>query len=256
MFQNYVKRFICYSLLCHGLTCGAQSVQESKELDSLKPYRHINFSLDVKNMHLWRGFQVTSGAMTGASLYYITPSKNFKTGFWGGAGFDGTYKEVCFYINYQHKNFFADLLNSFNSTGYDSPNIFSYNRRTSPHFVDIALGYNFLNTNLRASLATMVLGRDVYIRADGSAENRFSHYAELKYTAWSIKDSNLKIFVGGSFSFISRSTFYSTKPNLVNIGVELNRTLSIFSYELPLSATFRINPEQKNGALQFAAHLF
>lgn len=249
-----LRMYLYYCLFFFSYICIAQNIKKRNKHDSLNSHRDINFSLDIKNMHLWRGYQVTSGAMTGASIYYLSPSKNFKTGFWGGAGFDGKYKEVCFYVNYQNKNFFTELLNSFNSTNYDHPDIFSFNRITSPHYVDITLGYNFPKLKLKASLSTVVLGRDIYTKLNGDIANRFSHYTELKYTAWATNDSNLKIFVGGAFSFIDQTTFYSSKPNFVNIGLEINRTVTLLSRELPLSATFRINPDQRNGALEFAAH--
>jgi len=218
----------------------------------------FDFSLDIKNMHLWRGYQVTSGAMTGASVFFQSGgNKNFKAGFWGGAGFDGKYKEVCFFINYKINGFFIDYLDSFNWTGYEeTADIFSYNRNSTRHFIDVTLGYNFVDIPLRAAISTVVQGRDIYIGSNGKIQNRFSNYAELKYTAWSSEDTNLKVFAGGAFSAVDKTTFYSSKANFVNIGIECNKTLQINNFKLPLTATFRINPEQKNGALEVAAHIF
>ena len=68
------------------LTSDIDSTEEAS-----KSYEPIHLNLEIKNMHLWRGYRVTSGAMTGVDLNYQSKNQKFKAGLWGGAGFNGEY---------------------------------------------------------------------------------------------------------------------------------------------------------------------
>jgi hypothetical protein len=51
--------------------------------------RLINFNFQLKNMHYWRGFAVTTAPMLGSNLYYQSPNEHWNMGVWGGMGFNG-----------------------------------------------------------------------------------------------------------------------------------------------------------------------
>ncbi|BAX81810.1 hypothetical protein [Labilibaculum antarcticum] len=229
--------------------------QEEKSLAD-----HFNINLDLKNMHLWHGSVVTSGAMMASSMEYSSTDQKFILGLWGGASFSGEYKEFSYYSKYKFtNNFYAELVSHNNYSNEENPDIFSYNKYSSPNFLDIAITYT-LSEDFPISIywSTILFGEggDYETQDDGSVTNSYSNYVELSYRIFKEKDTELKAFAGGAFSFITDKTFYSEKANMVNLGISLTHSLKIFSTSFPIRGTAMWNPETKLGALQLAITLF
>lgn len=252
-FKNFSLSFL---LILLGLILSTQAqAQEEKSIAD-----HFNINLDLKNMHLWHGSVVTSGAMMATSLEYSSLDQKFTLGLWGGASFDGDYKEFSYYSKYKFTpNFYAELVSHNNYSNEENPDIFSYDKYTSPNFVDIALGYTISkDVPLNIYWATILFGQggDYKTKDNGSITDSYSNYVELSYQIFNEKDTELKVFAGGAFSFTTDKTFYSDKANLVNLGLSLNHNLSIFSTSFPVNGTAMWNPETKVGVLQLAITLF
>lgn len=220
-------------------------------------YKPIDFNLQVKSMHLWRGYKVTNGTMSGLNVYYTSKDGNFSGGLWNGQSLDGNYTEFDYYVAY---NFGSGLSLSVwdinNFSDFPGADIFDYDNETTSHFVDVTLGYQVI-PELNVSWSTIVLGRDTYVDDDGSIENAYSNYIEVNGTVYDENGVNVGLFLGGAFSFADTdSHFYGSDPNIVNIGLSVGKTITLMGHDFPVGATAMWNPEQKYGAMQFSINIF
>lgn len=232
------------------------TIQEDKAI-SLDNF-DINFNL--KNMHTWHGSVVTPGAMMATSMEYKSNNDKFIVGLWGGTSFNGTYKEFSYYTSYQFTDRFKTSFISHNNySDSENPNIFSYDKFTSPNFVDIVLEYTVsdrLPLNIYWSTILFGQGGDFETDATGDITNSFSNYVQLSYPVLKKENTQLSLFAGGAFSFSTEKTFYSEKANIVNAGIKLDQNIKMFNTVLPVSATALWNPETKLGVLQLDIALF
>jgi hypothetical protein len=263
---NRIASLIALSLVFGPTPLFAQEIpaqvipgQDMPTEETVKPdeYHPVNFNMQVKNMHLWRGFKVTQAAMTGVDVHYLSRDGKFSAGIWGGAGFNGDYKEFDYYFSYTFGNFNLAVWDINNFSGRDSVRIFDYNPTTTSHFIDVTLSYAFPSLpRLNASWSTIIAGRDIYETEDGSSKNAYSNYVALDYLIYKGEVVNLHLFAGAGFAFGREQHFYGEKPNLVNLGLKAEKDIVIGGYRFPVSATGMWNPEQNYGALQVAVNLF
>lgn len=220
-------------------------------------YQPVDFNLQVKNMHLWRGFKVTEAAMTGVDVHYISRDGRFAAGIWGGAGFTGDYTEFDYYVSYAFEGFNLAVWDINNFSSFENANIFNYDPATTSHFIDVTLSYQVPTLpRLSASWSTIVAGRDTYMANDGELKNAFSNFVAIDYQVVKQDIVDVHLFMGGAFSFRNEQHFYGDKPNIVNIGVRAEKDIVFGEYTMPVSATGMWNPEQEYGALQFAVNIF
>lgn len=263
------KAILLISLLSGVYTMGIaethNSVQASPDTTSstkVKNFTGDNFNIGVnlKNMHTWHGSVVTPGAMIATSLEYKTADDKFTAGLWGGASFNGDYKEFSYYTSYQFtNNFKTSLISHNNYSNSENPNIFSYDKYTSPNFVDIVLEYTVSESfPLNVYWSTILFGNggDFEEKIDGEVNNSYSTYVQLTYDLISEDRTKLSVFTGGAFSPTTEKTFYSESANIVNIGIQLDKKINIFNHDLPVSTTAFWNPETKIGVLQLDINLF
>lgn len=243
------------------IICGVFLISNTlKAQDETSVSDNFSLALDLKNMHLWHGSVVTPGVMVASSIEYISANQKFVAGLWGGANYNGAYKEFSYYTKYCiTNNFNLSFISHNNYSDYDDPNIFSYNKVSSPNFVDVVLEYT-LSTEIPLTFywSTILFGNggDFETETDGSHINSYSNYAELRYRFFRKKPTQLSVFAGGAFSFFTEKTFYSKSANLVNLGMTLNHEVNFLSKEIPVVATAFWNPESNIGALQLAISIF
>jgi hypothetical protein len=60
----------------------------------------------------------------------------------GGAGFDGKYTEINYFVQYQKNNLSIALWDLFNTTGIETRGYF-YDKRTTTHLIDLRTSYRF-----------------------------------------------------------------------------------------------------------------
>jgi len=253
--NNYL-RFILFSLLGNALLL-AQTTQ-AHEKNSLADNFSIN--LNLKNMHLWHGSIVTPGIMMATAMEYQSDNKKFILGLWGGASTDGDYKEFSYYTSYMPgNNFSISLISHNNYSNSDDVDIFSYDKHTSPNFVDVVFEYT-VSTDFPLSIywSTILFGNggDYTTSSDGTVTDSYSTYTELRYQFFREQETQLTLFAGGAFSPTTRKTFYSERANITNFGLTLNRNVDFLSRAFPVAATAFWNPETKEGALQLDIKLF
>lgn len=243
----YISLFLA-SILLSNKTITAQN--ENSVADNFSVH------LELKNMHLWHGCVVTPGVMMASSIEYLSPNEKFVAGLWGGASFNGEYKEFSYYTTYHFtNNFNVSAISHNNYSNSENVNIFSYNKYTSPNFVDIVFQYTVSDQlPLKFYWSTILFGNggDFEIDEDGLDVNSYSNYVQLSYTLFSEKKTSLTLFAGGAFSFVTKKTFYSKNSNITNLGLTLSHDVDFLSKKFPVSGTAFWNPETKVGALQLA----
>ncbi|WP_372753511.1 hypothetical protein [Mariniflexile sp.] len=273
VFSNLTSNLVFLSfLVLFGVNVAF--AQETPEGDS---YKAFTAGAHLKNMHLWHGFVVHSGAMIATNLEFNSRNKKFTFGLWGGASFSGTdvtnkqtgenisanYKEFSIYTLYRFSDkFFIEAVTHNNYTGVeergDVLHYWSYDKTQGYNFVDINFGYN-ITPNTLLYFATIVGGGsgDYEVQADGSLKDSWTHYFEVKSKVWQKDDSSLSLFAGGAWSFITDKTFYTKDAgNLINVGATFSKNLNIGNYNLPVDVTAMWNPEQEKTVLQIDFTLF
>lgn len=220
---------------------------------------HLNGTL--QNMHLWRGLQVADGGVLAADLSLGLANDSFKIGLWGGSDFTGDYKEFDYYLSYSTHGFTVALWDIFNFSP-DLPyskNIFNYNKRSTSHFLDLSLGYNFeasLKIPLRLTWATNIAGRDL----NALDENRFSTWVYAEYSVFRNEHWTVDLGVGGTFALNYSSqdrseNFYGTN-NINQISLRTTYNLQLGRFAMPVFAHAMWNPDLKDGFLQVGINLF
>jgi len=233
--------------------------QESQE------YKPIDLNLQLKNMHLWRGFAVSNAPILASNLFYQTRDEKLRLGVWGGKSFDGSYREFDYYISYQSEGFTVSLWDIYNFSTSDliGGGVFDYDKRTTGRFIDLTLGYEFQDFPFLVAVSTIIHGRDSefmsipenpYLR---SGDLRYSTYMEARYNVIERDKYQFTVFVGGAFSLRgAEDTFYTSKPGLNFMGFTFNKKVEIGEFEFPIQATPAWNPDANRGFFEIAVSFF
>lgn len=220
----------------------------------------IGFNLQLKNMHLWRGLQVSNEVTLGSDLYFTDKSQAFKLGIWGGAGISGKYKEFDYYASYQHKGFQIsvwDIYNFSKDATYNNSEVFNYKAHETGHFVDVSVGYTFQGKfPLSLSWSTVIFGRD---RGATNKENLYSTYVYASYPILKDKFIDLEVGLAGAFALNAEegtsANFYASSAGIVNISLTASKKIEFGKYTLPISVMGMWNPKGNNANLQIALDL-
>ncbi len=254
--KNKFLRFIVLFIAGSSLLI----VQTSSAQDENSLANNFDINLNLKNMHLWHGSVVTPGIMMASSMEFTSDNEKFVVGLWGGASTDGDYKEFSYYTSYKlASNFSVSLISHNNYSDAEDVDIFSYDKYTSPNFVDVVFEYT-VSTDFPLSIywSTILFGNggDYATSSDGTVTDSYSTYTELRYQFFREQETQLTLFAGGAFSPTTRKTFYSERANITNFGLTLSRNVDFLSRAFPVAATAFWNPETKEGALQLDIKLF
>ncbi|MDE3743248.1 hypothetical protein [Maribacter polysaccharolyticus] len=227
----------------------------------------IDFNVDVKTNHLWRGLVITDKPMVAVfSKLKLNASGSFTTGFWGGMSVsndaDGTsYKEINYYVQYAENGFSIGLWDLFNTRSVESPDVWNYDQNSTTHLLDLRTSYTFDESfPLRLEADMLLYGSgDAQLNDDGDMEQRYSTYVEASYPLIRNSKVNLNGFVGAGFSLNGDTHLYGDGEqnfDLVNVGLTASKTLRFAELRFPVSATTLWNPSQKIARVQLAVSLF
>lgn len=223
-------------------------------------FKAVDFTVHLKNMHLWRGLQISNEVTATSDIYLQDKSKTFRLGVWGGAGINGNYKEFNNYFIASKYGFtFAvwDIYNFSPDATWNNREIFNYSARETGRFIDVSLGYRFKDIPLGLSWATVIFGRD---RGATNEKNLYSTYVYMDYPVCAQNGYDVKLGVGGAFALSpekgTNAHFYGKNPGVVNINVRVSKVLMLGTYKLPISAMAMWNPEQNFANLELAINLF
>ena len=227
----------------------------------------IDFNVDVKTNHLWRGLVVTDKPMVAVfSKWKLNKPASFITGFWGGMSFsndsDGTlYKEINYYVPYVKNGLPIGLWDLFNTRSVAVPDVWNYDKNTTTHLIDLRTSYQFNDSfPLRLEADVLLYGSgDSQFNSDGDLEQRYSTDVEASYSIIRDTQVNLKSFVGAGFSFDGDTHLYGDGDknfDLVHVGLTASKTLRFSDLSFPVSATTLWNPSQRIARIQLAISLF
>lgn len=245
---------ITLAVLALSLSTNAQTEEEP---------RRFNLTFQLKNMHYWRGYAVTTAPMMGTSLYYQSPNGQWKMGFWGGMGFDGEYREFDNFISWQKGNFSISLWDIYNFSTPDIAGlgIFDYDNDTTGRFVDLTFAYFFGEKfPFRLSTSTIVLGRDSdFVGSEPTTvvtrtgDLRYTTYIEGRYTIFNEKNHQLQAFIGGAIALAGEGeTFYSNRNAINFVGLSYARNVRIGNFIIPVQATPAVNPNAGHAFMELA----
>lgn len=248
-----IKTCIISLLLAVG--CLTANAQDKSPLD---------FTFQVKNMHLWRGIEVTSTALGAVDLNVSTKDQLLTFGIWGGAGFEGTYREFDYYVRLQKAGFSIeawDIYNFSKDAQHENDKLFNYNTHTSGHFIDLTAAYQLQgNFPLKVSWSTVVFGRDRGTTLSGKTKQRYSTYVAVDCPVLRHKIVNLDFTIAGAFALDkagdNNKNFYGNTDGIVNLSLTASKVLKIGSYKLPVAVTSMWNPQMDRGNIQIAFNLF
>jgi hypothetical protein len=250
-----------------GLTGYAQKTTVSDSsfvpTENIKPSR-LDFNVGLETSHLWRGLVINDGMTATGNIHYaLNEGQNFTVGIWGGAGFDGKYREINYYIQYQKNNLSIGLWDLFNTTGIENPEVFNYDELTTTHIIDLRTSYRFPKSfPLRVEADILLYSgiADRELNENNDSKSRHSTYVELSYPVIRNQKVNLNIFMGAGFAIDGKKHLYTNKTessfDIVNTGIKTTKDISIFNYKLPISATAMWNPANKIARVQLDINLF
>lgn len=224
----------------------------------------LDFNVGLETSHLWRGLVINDGMTATGNIHYaLNEEQNFTVGLWGGAGFDGKYHEINYYIQYQKNNFSIGLWDLFNTTGNNNPEVFNYDKNTTTHIIDLRTSYRFPESfplRIEADVLLYTGKNDRQLDENNDYNSRYSTYVEVSYPAIRNQKVNLDVFLGSGFALDGNSNLYRTDQGqnfgIVNTGIKATKSISVFDYKLPVSATAMWNPANKIARVQLDVNLF
>lgn len=262
-----MKKILFFSIISIiGLTGYAQKTTIENSVivtENTEPSR-LDFNVGLETSHLWRGLVINDGMTATGNIHYTFDQKrNFTVGVWGGAGFDGKYHEINYYVQYQKNNFSIGIWDLFNTTGIENPKVFNYDKLTTTHIIDLRTSYVFAEKfplRLEADIVLYSGLNDREINSDNDYKSRYSTYTELSYPVIRNKKVNLNVFMGAGFALDGKSYLYSKDQEssfgIVNTGIKASKDIEILNYKLPVSATAMWNPENKIARVKLDVNLF
>lgn len=219
-----------------------------------------NMKVNLQNMHLWRGMEVTDGLVITTDVSVSNPSESITAGVWGGMNTSGSYKEFDYYIQYSGDHLTISLWDIYNfspNANYNNKEIFNYKANESGRFIDATVAYTVSDKfPLKLRWSTIIFGRD---RDSDNESNKYSTFCYVEYPIYKFNRWTCDIGVGGAFALNCKdgsSHFYGNRAGVIETTAKLTYDLEIRNYSMPVSARAMWNPQDDNGFLQLSVQLF
>jgi len=229
-----MKKIGLLSIVLMALTItalGTEPLEENIKKDNSIKW---NGSVSMQNQHYWRGMQTGSGLSfeAGASL---SLSDGLTAGIWNGTALNSSYKEIDFYLTYSTHGYSFSVLDYYCPRDAVFSNEFGdLNETSTPHLVDIQVGYYPDHFPFSIMVSTMVWGDDL----DGQGKNNYSTYIELAYNN-TIEDMTTQLLVG----YNVWQSMYSESAGIVNIEATADyKIMQSGSFSLNCNTRFIYNP--------------
>ncbi|MDQ1806209.1 hypothetical protein RAH57_19650 [Chryseobacterium sp. CKR4-1] len=219
----------------------------------------LHSALQLRNSHLWRGQEVSSGFIYTGDVHL--DGKNFYGGFWAGGNADGSYKEFDNYIGYKNKHLMVELWDIYNfSPGatYNNKEFFNYNASETGRFWDFRSYYTISEKlPLVLSWNTVVFGRD---RDRDNTHNKYSSFVSTEYPFYTKENLAVRGRIGYAFALHNpkgeKGNFFAQEAGFNEISLIITKTFSIAGYQLPVGIWGMFNPVGNNAYLQFSVHAY
>lgn len=227
-------------------TVPPQEVTEKVVAAPVSTEKMFNANVSLHNQWYWRGSAIGLSPMV-ATMISMKTKSGFSIGSWNGFGLDGVFKDVDIFASYSVEGFTLAVWDVYNFTsptsGAADPktspvNYFDYKSKSTRHFIDVSLAYDFKKVPLSLFAATIVHGRDrgttaadqpdnVYTR---SGDNRYSTYLKGTYAFKPSETMSVKPYISYGFVFknVDNTSFWGAKANgVTEVGVTVSKSLKI-----------------------------
>lgn len=195
----------------------------------------VNFSVDFRSMHVWRGIATSTTPTLEPSLTFT--KNNYSTGIWAAQSIDGNYSEIDIYFKYDFRNFSFTVYDYYCPTSFSGGDEFAdFNEYTTKHTIELDIAYHGSpEVPFHFLIATMVYGDD---KNHETFDNYYSTYFEIGYNT-NIKHNNIQLFLG----FNAFPGYYGEKFGVVNSGLTVINHLDISKNRtIPFQASLITNP--------------
>lgn len=225
---------------------------KAQEKEAPSPFK---ISADLVSSYVWRGVLSTATPTPNIQPTISFSKGGLELGAWGSSDFNGSYKEVDFYVSYTIKQL------KFTVTDYDwnfKNRYFNYKNKETDHIFEGSVAYSGPESfPLSIAANVMFAGADKKydqtLNAINPAKQAYSTYFEFGYSF-----KNITPFLGITPSDGYYGDGYGGVKGfgVVNLGASFSKTLKITNdYSLPVKATVGFNPQKEDVFLVFAITL-
>lgn len=220
--------------------------------------QEIHSALQLRNSHLWRGLEVSSGLIYTGDVHI--DGKNFYGGFWAGGNTDGSYKEFNNYAGYKNKHLTLELWDIYNfspAATYNNKEFFNYNASETGRFWDFR-SYYLISEKLPLTLSwnTVIFGRD---RNKDNTENKYSSFVSAEYPVYKKENLEVRGRVGYAFALNNageKNNFFAKEAGFNEISLIISKNFTVAGYKLPIGIWGMWNPVGNNAYLQFSVQAY
>lgn len=209
----------------------------------------LEASLELSTKYVWRGIEYGAGAVTFAKISY--QKRNFDAYLEGVYSTNGSHSEIDLGIGYTYKWFYIGLADYYYPSAVSNKDkYFNLANRSTGHYIEM---YSILSPTkipLQLTLSSYVFGADKNLNG-GQA---FSSYAELAYF-YKFKDNNVLTLTLGSSLNKGFYTDYESGFNIVNVSLKYETNFTLGSFQLPVSASYIVNPYREKSYFTFSVFL-
>lgn len=221
--------------------------------------QEIHSALQLRNSHLWRGLEVSSGLIYTGDVHL--DGKNFYGGFWAGGNADGSYKEFNNYVGYKNQHLTLELWDIYNfspNATYNNKEFFNYNARETGRFWDFRSFYTISEkVPLTLSWNTVIFGRD---RDQNNTQNKYSSFVSAEYLVYKKEDLEIRGRIGYGFALNNpdgqKNNFFAKEAGFNEISLIISKSLTIAAYKIPVGIWGMWNPVGNNAYLQFSVQAY
>lgn len=234
-------------LLCFLLLLSIQNYAQevTKELKDSK----FSLSLELSSKYMWRGLEYGDAptVFPGINFNY----KNFNAYALGAYSVNGSHQEVDLGVGYTKDWFFIGAADYYYPSAVgNKDSYFNLNNRETGHYVELYTTISPQNIPLWLTLSSYIWGADKNL--DG--KQAYSSYAELGYKFNFKNDNVLSLCVGAALNK-SFYTDYEKGFNVVNIGLKYTTSIPLGKFNLPVSASYILNPYKEKSFITFSLYL-
>ncbi|MDA3780262.1 MAG: hypothetical protein PF487_08630 [Bacteroidales bacterium] len=210
----------------------------SKEIKADNNTSLINYKIDFRNQHIWRGKQTSRMPCIEPSAWLT--KNNLEIGVWAAQSVDGQYSELDFFLTYSIKKFSFSFYDYYCPTKINSIEFLNYNNSTTKHSFDLNFTYNGgENFPLSIMFSTMIYGDD---KNPTNKKNYYSSYIEFNYSKL-IKQNKLSFFLG----LTPTGSYYNNNFGIINTGISASSKIKMHNnYKIPIVASIITKPIKKD----------
>lgn len=208
----------------------------------------FGISLELSSKYMWRGIEYGDAPVVFPMLSYNY--KGFNAFAMGAYAINGSHQEVDLGVNYSFKEICIGISDYYypSSVG-EKDSYLKWSSHVTGHSVEAYMTYTSQKLPLWFIISTYVYGADK--KTNGS--QAFSSYAEIGY-AHKFNDAHTLSLALGANLNKGFYTDYEKGVNLVNITLKYETRFNFGKFNLPVSASYVLNPYKEKSFLTFSIY--